>query len=62
MMARKSTYKMLFPIMLTLTYSIFAIAETYDIGPGREFSQLSDFDWDSLKPGDIVNIQSKDLP
>ena len=42
--------------------SIFAIAETYDIGPGREFSQLSDFDWDSLKPGDIVNIQSKDLP
>lgn len=61
-MARKLKYLMLFLIMLTFTYPIFANAETYDIGPGREFSHLSDFDWDSLDPGDIVKIHSTDEP
>jgi hypothetical protein len=62
MMARKLTYKMLFLIMLTLTYPICANAQIYDIGPGKEFSHLSDFDWDSLDPGNIVKIYSSDVP
>jgi hypothetical protein len=37
-------------------------AEIYDIGPGKQYERLEDFNWDRLRPGDTVRIHWKKEP
>jgi hypothetical protein len=37
-------------------------AEFYEIGPGKAFVNLLDFDWDQLEPGDTVRIHYREPP
>lgn len=48
-----------FIFLILFVSPIFANAYVYNIGPNQQFKQLSDFDWDSLQPGDVVKIHFK---
>lgn len=37
-------------------------APTYEIGPGKEYENISDFAWESLKAGDVVYIYWREEP
>ena len=39
-----------------------AIAQVLDVGPGHAHENLRSIDWDSLKPGDVVNIHARPEP
>ena len=49
--------KVVFVLILLLgLYPCYVSADVFNIGPGKEYSEVEDFPFDGLKPGDTVNI------
>ncbi|MDA3788722.1 MAG: hypothetical protein PF503_09540 [Desulfobacula sp.] len=48
--------------LIWLLFLSSGFAATYEFGDGRQYSYFREFNWDSLKPGDIVNIYKKSRP